>query len=185
MEFRTKKEIQVINSLKEKGFEEDIIRRALKRTNSYDENELVECIAELLNNPQLIDEEEKEKQRLLDQIKERKLEQLREKEYLERIKQRIAESRLDKPKIMVEESEVQKTKPVFGECTVKVRYEEKSVILHLNKDDTVEVLRNKVKDAFSIKNFKMRIFNPSKELINDSENMNEAGLVPNGVVIIE
>ncbi|KCZ74327.1 hypothetical protein H311_04708, partial [Anncaliia algerae PRA109] len=105
MQYRSTKELQLIDSLKEKGFSEELILRALQRSGSYDEEVIVDCIVELMNNPEIIEEQDREKEKLLEQIKERKLEQQRDKEYLERVRQRIAENRMDKPKIILDQSE--------------------------------------------------------------------------------
>lgn len=181
-------EFQILEILRKQGFSEEIINTAMKRTNSKSIEDVIDYIEQLQKSREKDPEFALKEKALDEEVKRRREETIKNKIYLEQIREQIRADRMERENAQKQpkDSGIVKSEEItnFGECTIKVRTGGKIVILHFKKNDTTSELLKRVASALNIKKFKLYLVNPPSEIVESSVTLEEIGLTPTGVVLI-
>lgn len=172
----------IISSLKQQGFSEEIISLAMQSTQSRKIEDIVDRIEEIQERKLELDAQKAE-------IKQKLEESERNKVYLKHLRDQIYADRLEREQRKNEiqpETKVEKSVNIteLGECRVKVRYEGTSIVIGFNKNDTASHLFNEIRKRLGIPNFKVFLVNPAAEVHEGGNSLSSLGLIPNGAVIV-
>lgn len=185
-----KSETQLLEALKQQGFSEDVIAHAIRSTDSRRIEDIVDFIEDLQASGKKDASFEMQEKKLKDEMRKRREETMKNKVYLQQIREQIEADRLEKQENSARfqpDLEIVKTEPIadFGECTVKVRHERGSSILSFKKTNTTADLIREVEKILSGKSFKLFLVNPPAEIIASDLTLDEVGLAPTGMVIVQ
>ena len=182
-------DVYIVETLKKQGFSEDLISKAISNTNSRKLEDIVDCIEDIQQSDGGNYREFRDKKQLEDEIRLRREENQRNKVYLEQLRERIREDRLEREQTSrpAADPQIVRSEVItdFGECTIKVRCDGKVHILHFKRKSTTSDLLKVVREKLGLKSFRLFLVNPPAEVIESEVTLEEIGFVPTGMVIVQ
>ena len=194
-------EEDVIEYLTNSGYDDKIVREAIKDTGSTDIDILVDHISKIeehrasvkikrvSNQTNNSEEARKETLRLIEENKRRIQEERRYKEELIRrtIEDRKNKEREEREREEREKSNQQEVKKVEGDCVINVRFpDSRSVTLYFNKEDKVSTVFDNIEEEYGAKSFKLFKARNTTPLVRTEEKLiNNKLLYPKAVLFVE
>lgn len=183
-----KRDSDIIETLTNQGFSEDVVREALKKTTLRRMEDIIDKIVEIENEKPSIPKSAS-KERLEDELLKRKKEQQRETEYKKTLLEQIKADRIERQEQLKTEKKddsniLKSSKVEFGECTIKIRYDSGHKILHFKKKNTTADLFEVAKESFGLQSFKLHLMSPYTEIIPSERTLEETGLTPSSMLFL-
>ncbi|KAF7681024.1 UBX domain-containing protein 4 [Astathelohania contejeani] len=194
-------EEKVFEYLLKQGFDGEMIRRAMKLSNSCDIDIIVSYIEAIQEGNEEIRRQEMalaeqdfkenfEMERLKIEIKEREMQRKKDEAYRQKLIEQIKYDRMEREAINSENAKkIVKTVKIEEQkydCRIKLRFEDgSSFIVGFNGNPTTEDLFNRILNLGKYSQFQVFTINPSKEIINDGKTLRELNFFPTETLLIK
>lgn len=181
------------------GFETEIAEKAILNAPRKDFESAVNYIERLQqvreeklrckqSNSEQNEKIKKEREQMEEYIKQREEQKKKDELYLKNLEEKIEANRIEKQSLEKQnvDSDVIKTKEIQAgkdDCQIKLRMENGSQIIFVNKNETLKALSERITKIFGSKKFEMCDNNHVPILI-DTKTLEEAGFYPHKMVLI-